>query len=126
MKKLLIIFTLVLVLALSGCRSDEEPKMSIEGWARHYAIQQYEEDYNYTAFASQVEELDIIPEVLVWDYVDVSIHNYSYAYFKVTVFSDEGSETPYLLFILYEEPLFLIHFFEEKIIDVDIERVKEL
>jgi hypothetical protein len=125
MKKLLIIFTLVLVLALSGCRSDEEPKMSIEGWARHYAIQQYEEDYNYTAFASQVEELDIIPEVLVevlvWDYVDVS-----YAYFKVTVFSDEGSETPYLLFILYEDPLFLIHFFEEKIIDVDIERVKEL
>jgi len=125
MKKLLIIFTLVLVLALSGCRSDEEPKMSIEGWARHYAIQQYEEDYNYTAFASQVEELDIIPgvlvEVLVGDYVDVS-----YAYFKVTVFSDEGSETPYLLFILYEDPLFLIHFFEEKIIDVDIERVKEL
>jgi hypothetical protein len=93
MKKIVTsIIILVLMLLLVGCRSNEEAKMTIEGWARFYAIQEYEEDYNYTAFASQVEEFDIIPEVLVWNYVDVEEPNYDYAYFRVIVVSDEEGE----------------------------------
>lgn len=121
MKKLLLALTILLTFTLVGCRSDEEPKLTVGGWARHYALQRFEEDNNFTFFASKVEELDITPQVLIYDYED--IEDYDYCLFRVIVASDEGTEYIYHIFIVYDEPFLLAHFFEERIIYYETELV---
>ena len=117
MKKLLLVIALLLTFTLLGCRSNNEPKLSIEGWARHYVVDKYEET-GFELLATKLYELDIAN--------DVETNDYDYAYFKVEVYSNEGSLHTYLIFIVYDEPLLLKHFFEEDIIDVEIEEAQDV
>ena len=119
MKKLLLVIALLLTFTLLGCRSNNEPKLSIEGWVIHYVVEKYEET-GYELLATKIYELDIVNDV------DIETNDYDYAYFKVEVYSNEGSLHTYLTFIVYNEPLLLKHFFEEDIIDVEIEEAQDV
>ncbi len=122
----MLVSMVILIFSLVGCRSNHEPKLSSEGWARHYAIEYFERDTNYGLFATRVEKLDIVPEVIkeFETYKEEKDLDYSYELFRVIVMSNEGTEFIYLIFIMYEEPLLLEHYFEDKIIEVDWELVR--
>lgn len=123
MKKLLLVLTILLTFTLVGCRSDNELKLTIDGWAKYYAVQEYEET-GFTPSATQTIKLEIIPEWLIKDKIEIEENNYEYEYFEVNIYSNEGSIHTYLLFIIYDEPLLLKHFFEENIISVEIEEAQ--
>jgi hypothetical protein len=120
-----LLWIIALSLTFVSCRSDRELKLSIEGWALYYAVEEFEET-GYTALATQTTKLNIIPEWLIKDTIEIEESNYDYDYFEVIVYSNEGSTETYLIFIVYKEPLFLKHFFEENIISVEIERWKDV
>ena len=123
LKVILLIF--LLSISLISCRSNRELKLSVDGWAMYYAIEEFEET-GFTALAIQKVKLTIIPEWLIKNSIDIEENNYDYAYFEITVYSNEGSSETYLIFIIYEEPLFLAHFFKDKIVSVEIERQKDV
>jgi len=125
-KKFRIILLIFLVsISLISCRSDRGLKLSIESWAMYYAVEKFEET-GFTALAIETVKLAIIPEWLIKDSIDTEVNNYDYKYLKVTVYSNEGSAETYLIFIIYEEPLFFPYFYEDKIINVEIERQKDV
>jgi hypothetical protein len=129
MKKLISILILILIilslLMLGGC--SKEPMRSVDGWARYYAIEEFESQTTHTAFATQIERYTVIPNVIIWEYQEVD--GYKLELYKVVVVSDGGTEKTYHVMIGYKKNA--LHYFftlkaipEKNIIDYFIEEVE--
>ena len=124
MRKILLLVLVIGLLMLSGCKS--ESRHTLEDWALHYALEQYEEDYGgYGVFGNF-----IIRGKITSDNLEQLEENQYAVMYLIMIIDDTGRGRLYNVFIFYEDKVLWDNMIvsreiikESQIIDVDIEEV---
>jgi len=124
MKKVLALILIVLMLVLSGCKSESEEHKIIKDWVLDYALERYEEQYGgYGVIGNFIIQGEITSD----DLEQLEKNQYAKIYL-IMIVDESGRGRLYNVFILYEDAVTLNNMFdarglikESQIIEVDVE-----